>query len=83
MKVFPSTAALESYGPDYRFRTPVYRVGPVSDGRLRGALSLVAQGELSFGLRDRKGGTLAYADGGATTTRPTRSGSSKACPATR
>jgi D-alanyl-D-alanine carboxypeptidase/D-alanyl-D-alanine-endopeptidase (penicillin-binding protein 4) len=65
VKVFPSTAALESYGPDYRFRTPVYRVGPVRDGRLRGALSLVAQGDFSFGLRDRKGGTLAYADGGA------------------
>lgn len=64
-KVFPSAAALQSYPADYRFRTPVYRVGPVREGRLRGALSLVAQGDFSFGLRDRKDGTLRYADGGA------------------
>ena len=64
-KIFQGAAALESYGPGYRFRTPVYRVGPVRDGRLRGALSLVASGDFSFGLRDRKNGTLRYADGGA------------------
>ena len=64
-KIFQGSAALESYGPDYRFRTPVHRIGRVSDGRLRGTLSLVASGDFSFGLRDRKGGRLAYADGGA------------------
>ena len=64
-KIFQGSAALESYGPDYRFRTPVHRIGRVSDGRLGGTLSLVASGDFSFGLRDRKGGRLAYADGGA------------------
>ena len=64
-KIFQGSAALKSYGPDYRFRTPVHRIGRVSDGRLRGTLSLVASGDFSFGLRDRKGGRLAYADGGA------------------
>jgi D-alanyl-D-alanine carboxypeptidase/D-alanyl-D-alanine-endopeptidase (penicillin-binding protein 4) len=64
-KIFQGVAALESYGPDYRFRTPVHRIGRVEDGRLRGTLSLVASGDFSFGLRDRPGGRLAYADGGA------------------
>jgi serine-type D-Ala-D-Ala carboxypeptidase/endopeptidase (penicillin-binding protein 4) len=64
-KIFQGAAALESYGPDYRFRTPVHRIGQVEEGRLRGTLSLVASGDFSFGLRDRTGGKLAYADGGA------------------
>jgi serine-type D-Ala-D-Ala carboxypeptidase/endopeptidase (penicillin-binding protein 4) len=64
-KLAQGAAALESYGPDHRLRTPVHRIGRVEDGRLRGSLSLVASGDFSFGLRDRKGGRLAYADGGA------------------
>ena len=64
-KLFQGVAALESYGTDYRFRTPVHRVGRVRDGALDGELVLVASGDFSFGLRDRKGGRLAYADGGA------------------
>jgi serine-type D-Ala-D-Ala carboxypeptidase/endopeptidase (penicillin-binding protein 4) len=64
-KIFQGVAALESYGPEYRFRTPVHRIGRVDGGRVRGALSLVASGDFSFGLRDRAGGKLAYADGGA------------------
>ena len=64
-KIFQGAAALRSYGPDHRLRTPVHRIGRVTDGRLRGTLSLVGAGDTSFGLRDRKGGKLAYADGGA------------------
>lgn len=64
-KIAQGLAALESYGPDHRLRTPVHRIGRVDGGRLRGTLSLVASGDTSFGLRDRKGGKLAYADGGA------------------
>jgi serine-type D-Ala-D-Ala carboxypeptidase/endopeptidase (penicillin-binding protein 4) len=64
-KVAQGVAALESYGPRHRLRTPVHRIGRVENGRLRGVLSLVASGDFSFGLRDRPDGTLAYADGGA------------------
>jgi D-alanyl-D-alanine carboxypeptidase/D-alanyl-D-alanine-endopeptidase (penicillin-binding protein 4) len=64
-KIFQGVAALRSYGPDHRLRTPVYRIGGVRDGRLRGTLSLVGAGDTSFGLRERRGGKLVYADGGA------------------
>ena len=64
-KLAQGAAALASYGPAHRLRTPVHRIGRVTRGRLRGTLSLVASGDFSFGLRDRKGGRLAYADGGA------------------
>lgn len=60
MKVYAATAALKAYGPDYRFRTPVYRTGSVSGGVLNGNLVLVASGDFSFGLRDRPDGTLAF-----------------------
>src|SRR3954452_24984985 len=64
-KLAQGAAALEAYGPGHRLRTPVHRIGRVARGRLRGTLSLVASGDFSFGLRDRKGGSLAFADGGA------------------
>jgi D-alanyl-D-alanine carboxypeptidase/D-alanyl-D-alanine-endopeptidase (penicillin-binding protein 4) len=64
-KLAQGAAALDAYGPGHRLRTPVHRIGRVERGRLRGTLSLVASGDFSFGLRDRKGGTLAFADGGA------------------
>ena len=60
MKVYAATAALKAYGPDYRFRTPVYRTGNASGGVLNGNLVLVASGDFSFGLRDRPDGTLAF-----------------------
>ena len=28
-KLYPAAAALDAYGPDHRFETPVYRTGPV------------------------------------------------------
>lgn len=60
MKTYSSAAVLSDLGPDYRFRTPVYRTGKVRDGRLRGDLVLVASGDFSFGLRERPDGTLGY-----------------------
>jgi D-alanyl-D-alanine carboxypeptidase/D-alanyl-D-alanine-endopeptidase (penicillin-binding protein 4) len=60
MKVYSVATALDAYGPDYRFRTPVYRTGDVSNGRLSGNLILVASGDFSFGLRDQADGTLAF-----------------------
>lgn len=60
MKVYSTSTALEAYGGDFRFRTPVYRAGDVANGVLAGNLILVASGDFSFGLRDRPDGTLAY-----------------------
>ena len=60
MKVYSTAAALDAYGPDFRFHTPVYRLGSVSEGTLRGNLVLVASGDFNFGLRDQPDGTLGF-----------------------
>ena len=60
MKVYSTSTVLDAYGTDYRFHTPVYRVGEVRKGTLRGNLVLVASGDFSFGLRDQPDGTLAF-----------------------
>lgn len=60
-KLFPGAAALEAYGPDYRFETPVYRRGTVDDqGTLQGDLILVASGDLTMGGRNTPEGTIDY-----------------------
>ncbi|MEO9171133.1 MAG: D-alanyl-D-alanine carboxypeptidase [Candidatus Baltobacteraceae bacterium] len=60
MKTYSTSSALKVYGPDYRFRTPVYKTGMVDGGALDENLVLVASGDFSFGLRERPGGKLAY-----------------------
>ena len=60
MKTYSTASALAAYGPNYRFRTPVYRTGSVTRGVLDGNLVLVASGDFSFGLRDRSDGTMAF-----------------------
>ena len=60
MKSYSVSSALRMYGPKYRFRTPVYRQGTVSGGTLSGNLVLVGSGDLTFGLREQKDGTLYY-----------------------
>jgi D-alanyl-D-alanine carboxypeptidase/D-alanyl-D-alanine-endopeptidase (penicillin-binding protein 4) len=60
MKTFAVSAALEHYGNDYVFRTPVYRVGAQSGNTLTGNLVLVGSGDLSFGLRKQPDGSLYY-----------------------
>jgi D-alanyl-D-alanine carboxypeptidase/D-alanyl-D-alanine-endopeptidase (penicillin-binding protein 4) len=60
LKIYSVASALAAYGADYRFETPVYRRGAVAEGVLVGDLVLVASGDLSFGLRDRADGTLAF-----------------------
>jgi D-alanyl-D-alanine carboxypeptidase/D-alanyl-D-alanine-endopeptidase (penicillin-binding protein 4) len=52
--------ALQSYTPNYRFRTPVYRQGAVANGALTGNLVVVASGDMSLGLREQPDGTLYY-----------------------
>ena len=60
MKTYSVSTALQHYGPNYRFRTPVYRQGTVAGGTLSGNLVLVASGDMSFGLREQRNGTLYY-----------------------
>jgi D-alanyl-D-alanine carboxypeptidase/D-alanyl-D-alanine-endopeptidase (penicillin-binding protein 4) len=60
MKSFSVTAALKAYGNDYKFTTPVYRVGDVNGHVLKGNLVLVGSGDLSFGLREQPNGSLSY-----------------------
>ncbi len=60
VKTFITATALDSYGTDYRFRTPVYRTGALNRGVLEGNLVLVAAGDLSLGLRERPDGTLVF-----------------------
>ncbi|CAN5719051.1 D-alanyl-D-alanine carboxypeptidase/D-alanyl-D-alanine-endopeptidase [soil metagenome] len=62
LKTLSAAGVLEAYGPDHTFATPVYGVGAVDGGVLRGDLVLVASGgDFNFGLRDQPDGTLEYA----------------------
>lgn len=61
-KVFPAGAAFAALGPGYRFRTAVYRGGPVVGGVLNGDLVLVASGDLLIGGRLRPDGSVATPD---------------------
>jgi D-alanyl-D-alanine carboxypeptidase/D-alanyl-D-alanine-endopeptidase (penicillin-binding protein 4) len=60
MKLYSVSTALRMYGGSYRFRTPVYRQGSVAGATLTGNLVLVASGDISMGLRERRNGTLYY-----------------------
>ncbi|MFM0516158.1 MULTISPECIES: D-alanyl-D-alanine carboxypeptidase/D-alanyl-D-alanine-endopeptidase [Caballeronia] len=60
-KVFSLGAALDQYGADHQFQTPVYRLGTVdATGTLNGNLVLVASGDLAMGGRTNPDGTLAW-----------------------
>ena len=60
-KLFSGAAALDAYGPVYRFETPVYRGGAVDNqGELRGDLILVASGDMTMGGRDTPDGRIDF-----------------------
>lgn len=60
-KLFSVAALLKTYGDNYRFKTPVYAMGPIQNGTLQGDLILVAQGDLTMGGRQSKGSdSIAY-----------------------
>ncbi len=59
-KLFTCAAALATFGPDYRFRTPVYRRGELVEGVLKGDLILVAKGDPTLGGRTDANGHLVF-----------------------
>ncbi|MHA6796178.1 D-alanyl-D-alanine carboxypeptidase [Pseudonocardia bannensis] len=59
-KLWATAAALDTFGPDFRFDTPVYRRGTVQGGTLQGDLVMVASGDLTMGGRDTPQGTIAF-----------------------
>lgn len=61
-KLLTMGTALEVLGPDHRFRTRVYRTGPVRDGVLEGDLVLVASGDPNLSGRRRADGSYAFVD---------------------
>lgn len=62
-KLFTCATALVVLGPESTVETPVYRRGKVSKGGvLAGDLILVAAGDLTFGGRTAKDGSVAFAD---------------------
>ncbi|HEY2207336.1 MAG TPA: D-alanyl-D-alanine carboxypeptidase/D-alanyl-D-alanine-endopeptidase [Pseudonocardia sp.] len=59
-KLWSTAAALDTFGPDFRFETPVYRRGTTAGDQLTGDLVLVASGDLTMGGRDLPDGTIAF-----------------------
>ncbi len=60
-KLFTLSAGLDTFGPDYRFQTPIYRRGKLdSEGTLNGDLILVASGDVTMGGRTTPDGRIAY-----------------------
>jgi D-alanyl-D-alanine carboxypeptidase/D-alanyl-D-alanine-endopeptidase (penicillin-binding protein 4) len=62
-KLYTVATALDAFGADYRFHTPLYRRGTLNaQGELVGDLILVASGDLSLGGRRTEGDELAFTD---------------------
>ena len=60
-KLVTEGTAMDLLGPDYRFRTPVYRTGAISaSGVLSGDLVLVASGDPNISNRLRAGDQLVF-----------------------
>jgi D-alanyl-D-alanine carboxypeptidase/D-alanyl-D-alanine-endopeptidase (penicillin-binding protein 4) len=59
-KLFSVATALDAFGADFRFRTPVYRRGSIENGVLKGDLILQAVGDLTMGGRTTSEGKLAF-----------------------
>lgn len=59
-KIFSVEALLNAYGDGYRFKTPVFAIGKIENGKLNGNLVLVAQGDLTFGGRQNDADTIQF-----------------------
>jgi PBP4 family serine-type D-alanyl-D-alanine carboxypeptidase len=62
-KLLSEGTAIKLLGPDFRFKTRVYRTGPIdAKGTLKGDLVLVASGDPDLSGRLQPDGTLAFED---------------------
>ncbi len=61
-KLLTMGTAIEVLGADHRFRTRVYRTGPIRNGVLEGDLVLVASGDPNLSGRRRPDGSYAFVD---------------------
>ncbi len=61
-KLLTMGTAFEYLGADHRFRTRVYRTGPVRDGILDGNLVLVAAGDPNLSGREQPDGSYSFVD---------------------
>jgi D-alanyl-D-alanine carboxypeptidase/D-alanyl-D-alanine-endopeptidase (penicillin-binding protein 4) len=59
-KLFSVAALLNTFGDDYRFKTPVYAAGSIKGGQLQGNLIVVASGDLTMGGRQTSGDKSAF-----------------------
>ena len=60
-KLWAGAAALDAYGADYRFTTPIYRTGSVDGaGTLSGNLVMVASADPTMGGRTTPQGTINF-----------------------
>ncbi len=60
-KLWAGAAALDAYGADYRFTTPIYRTGAAdSGGTLNGNLVMVASADPTMGGRTTPQGTIDF-----------------------
>ena len=60
-KLFTVAAALDAFGAEHRFKTPLYRRGEIdADGVLKGDLILVSSGDLTLGGRTTSSGEIAF-----------------------
>jgi len=59
-KIFSVEALINAYGNDYRFKTAIYGVGDIENGKLNGNLVLVGQGDLTFSGRQRDADTIEF-----------------------
>lgn len=61
-KVVTMATAMQTLGADHRFRTRMYRTGPIRDGIVQGDLVLVASGDPNLSHRVRDGERYAFID---------------------